>query len=178
MSCRVVLGYLFQNMTQSFNIKKVNETYQNLSLAVKQLLDELRNVSVIHVKFTLFLELVDFHLKIDAVPPGLQINIKPLGFSYEENPLLWNEWKEEVTNCSKSLMGILRYHYLNEINHYGWMKTSLKRQVVVSVTVELNCTRESAKQFVDDWVAFSINDSINNFTDVFYKKSRVNFQKQ
>ena len=150
----------------------LHRTYKSLSPSIQSVLDELRDVSVNHVKYTLFLELVDFHLKIDAVPPGLQIDIQPLGFSCDENPLIWSEWKEELKNCSKSLMGILRYHYLNEISHFSWMKSSLKRQAVSSIMLEKDCSREIAIAFVDDWIEDSVHDSISNLTEMFYSRSQ------
>ena len=160
---------------ESTDSESLNRAYESLTRSIRQLLDDLQQVSVSHVKYTLFLELIDFHLKIDAVPPVLQVDIQPLGFNCEEHPMIWNEWKDELKNCSKSLMSILRHHYVNEINHYSWLKSSIKRQVISSIMLEKNCSREVAVAFVDDWVERSVHHSINELTGLFYTRRQSKY---
>ena len=139
-----------------------------LSLAAKDLLDNLRNVAIKHVKFNMFLKLIKFYRKIGIAPPGLQVNILPLGFSREENPLLWNEWDEELRNCSKSLMKMLEYHYSKEITNLTWLKNSLKKEAVNLIVHEKQCTRCDACEVIEEWTENSVQRGLCNFTDLFY----------
>ena len=150
---------------------KLDHAYRRLSQPIQSILDELRDVAVSYVKFALFLELIDFHLKVDAIPPGFQIEIKPLGFCSDKNSQIWSEWKEELKKCSKSLMCFLRNHYLNEIGHFGWIKSSLKRQVIKLIMSEKNCCCETAEVFADDWIEESVHYSINELSDKFFSNS-------
>ena len=147
--------------------------YKSLSQSIQSVLHELRDVTVNHVKFALFLELIDFHLKIDAIPPGLQIDIPALGFCCKKNPQVWSEWKEELRKCSKSLMELLRYHYFNEISHFSWMKSSLQKQAISTIMIEKDCSREIAAMFVDDWIEKSVHSSMNDLSDMLYTRSSL-----
>ena len=147
---------------------KLDYAYRRLSRSIRSILDELRDVAVSHVKFALFLELIDFHLNIDAIPPGLEIEIKPLGFCCDKNPQIWSEWKEKLKKCSKSLMGILRYHYLNELSRFSAMKSSLRKKAINSTMLEKMCSCKTATGFVDNWIEKSAHGSIDELSSIFY----------
>lgn len=142
--------------------------FRGLSVTAKDLLDNLRNISIKHVKFNMFLKLIKFYTKIDVAPPGLQVNISPLGFSKEENPLLWNEWNEKLRSCSRSLMNMLKYHYTNEITNLSWLKNSLKREAVYVIVQEKQCNQCDACDLVEAWAENSVQYGLSNFTDLFY----------
>ena len=149
-----------------------------LSLAANELLENLRNLSINHVKFNMFLELVDYHLKIDVIPPGLQIDLKPLGFKEGGSALLWKEWNDELKSCSKSLMNILKYHYSNEINNLTWLKGSMKRQVMSAVMLEKNWNMDDARVLIENWIEKSVQKGLSDLTDLFYSHSHKVFEEK
>lgn len=142
-----------------------------LSLGANELLENLRILSIDHVKFNMFLELIDYHLKVDVVPPGLQVQLQPLGFKHEENPLLWKEWGDELKNCSKSLMNVLKYHYSNKINNLTWLKSSVKRQAMSAVMMEKNWGLDKARMMIESRVEKSVQEGLSNLNNLFYSDS-------
>ena len=172
--------------------KNINETISKASqilindfskqcFVIKGFLHGLQDAIIQQVKFSLFLELINFHSDIGLVPPGLHINIEPPGYKIEDNSDIWPEWKDQLFKCSCCFVKILKKHYLKEIKTNAWLRNSLKSQCINALILHKKCSKEAAADFVESWINDVVQKKVNGFIDLFHRQnyeiSKENFNR-
>ena len=146
------------------------EDFSEQCSVIKALLHGLRDAMLKHVKFCLFLDLLDFHSEKGKLPPGLRIRIKPPGFEDGDLAPIWCDWNRHACKCSWEFVKILKYYYIQEITSCQQMKTSLKKQCIDAIALHRRINRESAVACVEKWMSTSVQASIDAFTELFNKR--------
>lgn len=137
-------------------------------LVVKSFLHGLQDAIIQQVKFSLFLELINFHSDIGLVPPGLQLNIQPPGYEVDDNSDIWPEWNVQLFKCSWCFVKILKKHYQKEIKTSVWLKNSLRVQCINALVLHKKCTKEAARDFVESWIRDIVQKKVNEFIALFH----------
>ena len=160
---------------RSRNVVKAHEIlidgFTDQCLIIKGLLHGLQDSVLKRVKFSLFLELINFHLENETIPPGLQIQIKPPGFEENDKSPIWERWNSQLRCCSMSFVKILKHFYEEEVKTNTWLKQSLQKQCVDAITIHKHCTSLAAREYVQCWIDKVVQQNVTCFTNLFYQQN-------
>nr|XP_002122459.1 uncharacterized protein LOC100177318 [Ciona intestinalis] len=138
---------------------------------VHALLRGLVSAKIKQIKFSLFSNLLQHHMKQGTIPPILKLDAKPPGFETPEYDRILSQWKNMLNGSSKRLLVALKCLYDDEVAFNGWLSSSLKLQCVYAITNLLDCDRATANSKVQECVRQALTTSLDELTQVFYDQT-------
>ncbi|XP_076817856.1 uncharacterized protein LOC143463292 isoform X6 [Clavelina lepadiformis] len=134
------------------HIKKLEDCVcrkTNKKFLAEGLLRGLCSATTKRVQFSLYLQLIDYHVRDKSIPPCLQLSLKPPGMSGERNCVLNEKWMNGVYKCSKTLLRNLRVYYDRKVKQNVWLENCLWEQAVFALQHSKCWTKQASRNKVN-----------------------------